>query len=400
MEAQIFTPDSKRLVLHCSAHPHGSDALDPEHRYLLCDLDNDGELTPLTNELGVTAPSLSPDGRILYYFVDELQRHGCLTLKTLVLATGERNMIAVVDASSNPAPAAPFYPLSTISSDGRHIAIETALLKSDAADWPEQALWVFDTSTGDHSVPVRGFDFCNLHHQYCRDPLAPRTLMIQHNHGCRLRMDIDGKRAGLNHIAALDPESGYALRKMRSSDDPNARNTGYGLDLHIIEDDGTNWRTLPVGRDGCEFGQGHQSWRGKTQTAISSTLLFNTPHTATQHLVEMHSFAAEVHSHNRTAGGERNILSRGIEPPHFLHFATDANGDNIVSDYETDNGEWHLYTGALGDFGEAADLKKILNLGSRQVSPWHPHPFLSPDGHWCFFNSAASGTLQAYGVKL
>ena len=29
MEAQIFSPDSKRMVLHRSAHPHGSDPLDP-----------------------------------------------------------------------------------------------------------------------------------------------------------------------------------------------------------------------------------------------------------------------------------------------------------------------------------------------------------------------------------
>ena len=38
MEAQIFAPDSTRLLLHRSAHPHGSDPRDPEHRYLLCDL--------------------------------------------------------------------------------------------------------------------------------------------------------------------------------------------------------------------------------------------------------------------------------------------------------------------------------------------------------------------------
>jgi hypothetical protein len=49
MEAQIFTPNSRRLVLHRSADPHGADIHDPEHRYLLCDLDNKGELFPLTD---------------------------------------------------------------------------------------------------------------------------------------------------------------------------------------------------------------------------------------------------------------------------------------------------------------------------------------------------------------
>src|SRR5438874_6928405 len=35
MEAQIFTPDSKRFLLHRSAYAHGSDKNDPKHQYLL-----------------------------------------------------------------------------------------------------------------------------------------------------------------------------------------------------------------------------------------------------------------------------------------------------------------------------------------------------------------------------
>ena len=40
MEAQIFTPDSQRLILHRSAHPHGSDPKDPEHQFLICNLED------------------------------------------------------------------------------------------------------------------------------------------------------------------------------------------------------------------------------------------------------------------------------------------------------------------------------------------------------------------------
>src|SRR5690554_4517269 len=67
MEAQIFTPDSKRLIVHQSSHAHGSDQHDPNHRYLLCDLEAGGELAPMTDETGATGPSISPDGRRLYY---------------------------------------------------------------------------------------------------------------------------------------------------------------------------------------------------------------------------------------------------------------------------------------------------------------------------------------------
>src|SRR5437773_1481933 len=82
MEAQIFTPDSRHLVLHRSAHAHGGDIGDPQHRYLLCEVET-GELTPLTDETGAIAPSVSPDGKFVYYFVDETKpgRGGRLSLR-------------------------------------------------------------------------------------------------------------------------------------------------------------------------------------------------------------------------------------------------------------------------------------------------------------------------------
>ncbi len=399
MEAQIFSPDSRRFVLHESAHPHGSDPRDPRHRYLFCDLEGNGDLIPLTDECGVTAPSLSPDGKSFYYFVDELEYRGRLRLRKLDPATGERSELACLTEQDGIAPAPPFYPLSTISPDGRRIAVATALHTGTQAEWPEHGMWVFDTETGECRLVLRGTDFCNLHLQYCRSGREAHTILIQHNHGSRLR-SVCGKREGIGHAAALDAESGHALRKIRACDDPLQPNTGFGLDLHLIDDDGTRWRSLPVGRDGMEFCQGHQCWRGKSSRVIASTLLFQTPSAAVQELIELEAFPGAAHCRPAAEGGARNVLSRGIEPPHFLHFATDAAGGRIVSDYEADNGEWHLYAGRLGGDGEAADLRFLLNLGSREKSPWHPHPFLSPDGKMAFFNSSASGVLQAYCLIL
>jgi len=68
MEAQILTLDSKHFLLHRGAHPHGSDPLDPKHQFLLCDIEG-GTLTPVTDELGTTAPAVSPDGRYFYHFL-------------------------------------------------------------------------------------------------------------------------------------------------------------------------------------------------------------------------------------------------------------------------------------------------------------------------------------------
>ena len=401
MEAQIFSPDSSFFIFHQSAHPHGSVPTNPLHRYLLCDLKNNGKITPITTECGVTAPALSPDGRFFYYFIDDLDRDGSLRLMRIDLQNHfEKTELCRLTQDSMYPPSAPFYPLSTISSDGKHIAISTGIRKNPGEEWNEYALRVFDTGTGEHSVLLHGLEYCNLHLQYSRDPATPRTILIQHNHGSRLTCE-NGIRKRISHVAALDSVSGYTMRKYKENSDPNGEHTGFGLDLHIIEDDGTNWRSLPAGRNGKEFCQGHHCWRGRTDRVITSTLLFHPDNSATQELIEMTAFPGEQHRDNADSlQGSRNILSRNIIPPHFLHFATDDAGSRIISDYEADNGEWHLYTGSFGKDGEAATLQMILNLGSREKSPWHPHPFLSPDGKYAFFNSAAEGTLQPYMLLL
>jgi len=125
MEAQVFTPDSRRLLLHRSAHPHGSDQHDPRHRYLVCDLTDACRLAPITHEIGATAPSLSPDGSALYYLVNETEPGGGrLTLKRVALDGTGRETLLVLDA---PFPGTDYfpsqlYPLSTISSDGARFA--------------------------------------------------------------------------------------------------------------------------------------------------------------------------------------------------------------------------------------------------------------------------------------
>ena len=88
MEAQVFTPDSGRLVLHRSAHPHGCD---PKHRHLLCELKHHGELSPLTGEVGAIAPAVTPDGTRAFFNSDEsglLQAYMVTGLETLRRSSG------------------------------------------------------------------------------------------------------------------------------------------------------------------------------------------------------------------------------------------------------------------------------------------------------------------------
>ena len=157
-----------------------------------------------------------------------------------------RESIMVVD---RPLPETKFrpsqiYPLSTISSDGRRLAISAFLgdgLKENAP-W---GLMVFDLEKASVRLIIQGQTWCNMHPQYCRstDPGQSHDLLIQENHGNAA--DAKGK------ISTLV--------------------SGAGADIHVIRDDGTNFRNMPWGRDGNEACQGHQCWRGCSAWAITST---------------------------------------------------------------------------------------------------------------------------------
>jgi hypothetical protein len=247
MEAQVFTMDSQRLVLHRSATAHGGRRSDPLHQYFRCDLDDNCSLHPLTNELGVTAASVSPDGKYVYYFVDETEPGGGrLTLKRVELDGTRRETILVVDSAlpdTDFRPSRP-YPLSTISSDGKRLAI-SAFLGDGRTAGARFGLMVFDVQQATVQLVIHGPSWCNMHPQYSRslDPEGSHDILIQENHG--------------NVVTATGE-----ITRLTGGD---------GADIHVIRDDGSDFRNLTWGRDGSEFCQGHQCWRGRTHWAITST---------------------------------------------------------------------------------------------------------------------------------
>ncbi len=374
MEAQVFTPDSRRLVLHRSCHAHGSDKDDPLHRYLLCDLEDGCTLSPLTEELGATGPSVSPCGEYLYYFVNETQLGGgTLSLKRVDLDGGERRTICVLDA---PLPGTSFrpsriYPLSTISSDGRRIAI-SGFLGDGSTEGAPYGLMVFDIEAATVELVMRGPTWCNIHPQYCRsaDPDASHDILVQENH---------------DNIANAQ---GVTERLTG----------GLGADIHVIRDDGTGFRNMPWGRDGNESCQGHQCWRGHSEWAITST---GTREPAEAQLIEGRAAPHAGHVGIATPGGVRNDLSRDFADPHFYHFATDIAGERIVSDAGPLDEEASIYVAELGEPGQAPlrDFRYLVSPRSTCDKGAHIHPFLSPDGTMAFFNSDESGLLQAYMIR-
>lgn len=374
MEAQIFTLDSKRLVLHRAASAHGRIRGDKRHQYLRCDLDDRCSLHPLTDEAETTAATVSPDGKYLYYFVDEsTPGGGRILLKRVNLdGTGLETLMTLdgilPDSKFRPSR---LYPLSTISSDGKRLAISCFFGDGQTAGSP-WGLMVFDLVQATVRAVMAGPSWCNMHPQYCRslDPQASHDILIQENH------DNEADARGV-------------VTKLVG---------GQGADIHVIRDDGTNFRTLPWGRDGNESCQGHQCWRGRTTWAVTSTGTRKPPEAQ---LIEGAPLPDAGHLGIKTPGGKRNDLSREFPKPQFYHFATDLAGERFISDAGPYNAGGRLFVAEFGAPGKdpLRNFRYLLSPRSSCKKEAHIHPFLSPDGKLGFFNSDESGILQAYMVR-
>ncbi|MHB0939614.1 MAG: hypothetical protein ACYDCO_06080 [Armatimonadota bacterium] len=373
MEAQIFTPDSQRFLLHRSSHAHGSDKDDPRHVYQVCEVAT-GKLFPITDEVGATAPSVSPDGKTVYYFVNETEiGGGRLTLKRVNIDGTERDTVLVVDT---PLPGTKFrpsriYPLSTISSDGKRMALSGFLGdgQTECAPW---GLMVFDLVHPKVKLIIHGDTWCNMHPQYSRslDPELSHDILIQENHG--------NVCSALGEITTLV--------------------SGLGADIHVICDDGTHFSNMPWGRDGNEFCQGHQCWIGRSQRAITST---GTMDVKEAQLIEGLEAPFAGHMGIATLDGVRGDLSRNFPHPDFYHFATDIAGKRFITDSGPMDTGGAVYAADLpAETGGALEnITYLLNPRNSWTKGAHIHPFLSPDGKTGFFNSDESGTLQAYMIR-
>jgi hypothetical protein len=173
---------------------------------------------------------------------------------------------------------------------------------------------------------------------------------------------------------------------------------GLGADIHVIRDDGTNFRNMPWGRDGNEFCQGHQCWRGRSRWGITST---GTKQPPEAQLIE--GFEADYAGHVglNTPGGRRNDLSRDFDNPQFFHFATDIEGKRLITDCGPLNESASVWCAEFGEPGQDALLnwRYLVTARCTCQKSTHLHPFLSPDGRLGFFNSDESGILQAYMIR-
>ena len=206
-ESLMFTPDSTRFVFHRS-RPNEPTRGD----YWLCDIADDFGLMQLTDEAGVRGRvAISPDGKWMYYFVDRMQSEGTLELRRISLETFVRESLLILEGSipgTNYRPMRP-HGASSISVDNKRLCTYVRLDggKSETLF----GILIFDLDNPSVKLIFEGEHFSNMHAQYCRyqDSVLSHDILIQHNHVDDL-----------------------------------------GADLHVIRDDGTNWRDVPIARDG------------------------------------------------------------------------------------------------------------------------------------------------------
>ena len=373
-----FLADGRRFLVNTSTGP------------AICDPDDGCSLRPLSPNGAIGDMRITFDGRYGYYKHPQQEGDLSLTLSRIDLETLQSEEIfhaeGTLPGTSLPANR---FNVSTVSVDNRRIASGSFLGDGTMPDAPYGIL-VLDLDCGSVRIVTEDRDFLNPHLQYCRstDPEASHDLLIQMNHG------------------AQTDEHGKCIKGL------GAPSEG-GVDIHVIRDDGANWRDLPFGRDGKESNIGHQIWRGTGQSAVTVTLQnidnsYGWADGTAQEVVAgwpVPADKSQPHIGRLNPGTRRILLSEGFDKPRFCHLATDATGLKFVFDtfpiFDGRRAGMQIHIGSAPNEETPLTFHYILNSGVTFTgnNGYHAHPILSPDGSMLLFNSNMTGTPQAYLVK-
>jgi hypothetical protein len=371
-----FLRDGRSFVFHSSEGPQ---VCYPGARTRTRKLFKDAKGRPLV---------VTFDGRYAYYAEYGDKKGGSMTLfrkdletfrsETLFRAEGKLPGVKLAASKFHPA---------TVSSDNRRVAAGMFLGDGKTKDAPF-GLVVLDLDRGEARVAAEDRDFFNMHLQYCRsaEPGAEHDLLVQMNHGSHT--DETGKV-----LCGLGPPSEK------------------GVDIHVVRDDGTDWRDLPWGRDGRESLIGHQIWRGATRAAATVTLenldtSYGWADGSRQEVVAGWPVKAPRNAHRGllTPGGKRVFLSKGYKHGRFCHLCCDSSGLKFVFDtfpvFDGERAGMQIFIGSARNADSPLKFKYILNtrITFGAEAGYHAHPILSPDGTRLLFNSRASGAKQFYMV--
>ena len=373
-----FLHDGRRFILHGQAGP------------MVCNLDKGASLRPLFESPGGGRPfTVYPNGRFVAFHERQSDAGGHFKLWRMDVDTGK---IELVYERAGRIPGTPIdagkLSVATVSSDGRRFATVAFLGDGHTQNAP-YGIVVIEPGRDSVAVVAEDKDFFNGHLRYCAstDPEASHDLMIQQNHGSEL------------------DEQGRAVVHLGPPCDG-------GADIHVVRDDGGDWRDMPWGRDGQESCIGHQLWRGGSRAGVTVTLQnadtsYGWADGTRQEVVAgwpVQTDKSRPHLGRRNAGARRVLLSEGFEGGRWCHFGLDATGLRAVLDtfpiYNGIRAGMEVWIAGARDETSPLKFRYILNSGMTFGGKrWdHAHPILSPGGQELFFNSDLTGVSQAYMV--
>ena len=189
-----------------------------------------------------------------------------------------------------------------------------------------------------------GTDIFNPHLQFSR-PGAERIL-IQHNRGGLI--DADG-----NIIRLLGEE---------------------GCTLYVIDRDGGNRRTIPVGPPHTATATGHECWVGET-----GEVAFTIACEGAKSLTDGSLLAAFP------GDKKARVVARGFC---FHHLSVSRDGKFFVCDASLAAGNPPIVVGSL------SSGRTCILCESGTSTSTHAHPYFTGDGAWVIFNSNRTGVPQ------
>jgi len=421
MDCNSWTPDSKRFTFWRRPNADGS----RKGGLWLCDTEDGFSIRPVVEygadisgieefrdaRAGFCGACLAPDGTCVYEIV---RRNDVLELTRIGLDSGARTIVGTAPA-----------PLTvrgniTISCDSRHLLLGVWLGdgKAEGAPWGS---YVFDLDKGSYWVTEFGNGFRNMHPQYSKNPAAPYDIILGGS---------DGK---LSDGSWLTPPDG----SWRWKDMPPAFPAGEGpiTSLHVVRDDGTDWRMVPLGDGDKLHSGGHNGFRGQGETIFCSLYdlrngkwrapIFEAIPTALPggrdnpeywrgQLAQVARPFQAVAGTDECAGighGSEDPchaelipqpvdISRKLARADSCHLACDLSGKHFVSDTDGYNeGKYSFLWIAtyMETPGEDPWLKAgylLLTRSTYKGQPAHAHPVLSPDGRFVVFQSDFTGRPQ------
>jgi hypothetical protein len=209
----------------------------------------------------------------------------------------------------------------------------------------------------------------------------------------------------MNHGSEFD-EEGNRVRNLGPPEEG-------GIDVHVVRDDGTNWRDMPWGRDGKESCIGHQIWRGRQRSGLTVTLQnkdtsYGWADGTRQNIVAgwpLEASQDEPDIGRLNPEAIRAVLSSHLTESRFCHLHCDKTGLKIVCDtfpvFDGNRTGMQVYIAGAPSHTAPMEFRYILNTGlifGPRSSGMHAHPIVSPDGKEIFFNSNFLGSRQAYMV--